>query len=369
MHSVLLMATRAEALAYPRGRIDLHVCSACGFIFNASFEPELQEYSGRYEETQSFSPTFRDFHRRLAQDLIERYDVRGKHVLEIGCGKGDFLGLVCQLGGNSGVGFDPAYVPERGPHPEGVDLRFYRETYPPSSGPVGAAPDFVCCKMTLEHVPNVRSFVAELRSSLPDDAGTTVFFQVPDAERVFRDVAFWDVYYEHCSYFTPDALTRLFESCGFIVAETWTDFDGQYLMLTATVSPGVEPRSRCESRADGSDDMLQAFATRATAEAAAWQSRLRAERERGGCACLWGGGSKAVAFLTALQDDLVAFAVDINPHRQGTYLPGSGLAVIGPDELKRLSPTLVIAMNANYVDEIAAELGALGCAAELVALG
>ena len=57
-NSCILLETRAEALAYPRGDIRLAFCPNCGFVFNAAFDQRLTEYSGRYEETQGFSPTF-----------------------------------------------------------------------------------------------------------------------------------------------------------------------------------------------------------------------------------------------------------------------------------------------------------------------
>jgi hypothetical protein len=107
VHSVLLLPTREEAITYPRGDIRLGFCRACGFISNTAFDPSLHEYSERYEETQGYSPTFNAFARRLAEHLIERYDLHGKDIIEIGCGKGEFITLLCDLGGNRGIGIDP----------------------------------------------------------------------------------------------------------------------------------------------------------------------------------------------------------------------------------------------------------------------
>jgi SAM-dependent methyltransferase len=385
------MDTREEAVTYPRGDIDLRHCPRCGFIFNAAFDASLHQYSERYEETQGFSPTFRTFHRRLAERLIERWDVRGKRILEIGCGKGEFLALLCELGDNSGVGFDPAFVPDRRPEAGDVELRFYSETYPPQSeaARVEPPPDFVCCKMTLEHIADVRTFVGQVRGALRAGSDSVVFFQVPDAGRVFREGAFWDVYYEHCSYFTSDSLVRLFEACGFEVVEAWTEYDAQYLMIAAVASAGASGGSTEAGDgsgypdAEGADDapvgrhggvadlapLLRAFAERVTGEVAWWRDRIETEIRGGGTVCLWGGGSKAVSFLSAIDCDLVAFAVDINPHKAGTYLPGSGVEVLAPDDLARRAPTLVIAMNPVYLDEIGADIRARGLSADLVALG
>ena len=105
VHSVLLMPTREAAVNYPRGDIVLGFCKTCGFISNVAFNPDMQEYSSRYEETQGFSPTFNTFHQNLASRLINRYNLHGKDIIEIGCGKGEFLTILCETGKNRGVGF------------------------------------------------------------------------------------------------------------------------------------------------------------------------------------------------------------------------------------------------------------------------
>ena len=88
----------------------LAVCANCGFIFNSAWDPQSTIYSDQYEETQGFSPTFNTFNRAIAEELVNSYDIRGKTVLEIGCGKGEFLSLICKLGGNRGIGYDPSGV-------------------------------------------------------------------------------------------------------------------------------------------------------------------------------------------------------------------------------------------------------------------
>jgi SAM-dependent methyltransferase len=109
----LLVEDRAQALNFSNGDIELAVCGGCGFIFNTAWDSERTIYSDQYEETQGFSPTFNTFNRAIAEELISSYDIRGKTVLEIGCGKGEFLSLICELGGNRGIGYDPSFVPAR----------------------------------------------------------------------------------------------------------------------------------------------------------------------------------------------------------------------------------------------------------------
>ena len=72
-----------------------------------------------------------------------------------------------------------------------------------------------------------------------------------------------------------------------------------------------------------------------------------------------------MAFLTTLGlEEGILGAVDINPHKQGTFLAGTGLPIISPSELKDSSPDSVIVMNPIYDEEIRADLQFLGAFGE-----
>ena len=100
-----------------------------------------------------------------------------------------------------------------------------------------------------------------------------------------------------------------------------------------------------------------------------WRRRVQDAVELGPVV-LWGSGSKAVAFLAAVHpvSEAVEHVVDINPHRHGFYMPGTGQQILSPDELVTVAPRTVIAMNPVYRQEIAADLEARGIEADLVTL-
>jgi SAM-dependent methyltransferase len=364
-NSCLLFETEAEARAWPRGRIVLGFCSACGFIYNMAFEQSSTEYSGRYEETQGFSPTFSKFHRDLAARFLERYDLRGKRVLELGCGKGEFLLLLAELGNVTGIGVDPSARQDRIEHsPYAGRVTLYPEYYGPAHSGIEA--DAVVCKMTLEHIPDVAEFVSRLRRNLSDAAPVPVFFQIPEAERILIDCGFEDVYYEHCSYFSKTSLAWMFERCGFKVLSLGTEYGGQYLTIEAVPARGGVDTSADTARLA---ELVASFSERVERLKAEWRERVREARGQGKRVVLWGSGSKAVSFLTSLGlNEEVSAAVDINPYRQGHYMPTTAHRIIAPEALLEISPGLVIAMNRMYTDEITDSVRKLGLGAEVVAL-
>ncbi len=362
-NSALLLDTREEAVSLPVGQIRLSFCGTCGHVFNAAFKQALAEYSGRYESTQGYSAVFNSFHRRLADDMIDRFDLHDREVIEIGCGNGEFLVMLCERGGNRGVGFDPAYQPGRVPIPEDTHVTFVADFYGDEYTDHSA--DFVVCKMTLEHIIDTRQFVTDLRKAIGDRPDTHVCFQIPNADYVIGDQAFWDVYYEHCQYFSPGSLAHLFRSCGFEVDDLWTDYDDQYLVIAAR--PSVEPtgkkalpRQPAEKDVSLLADEVQRFRLDVPVRLDVWRRRISDAATSGRRIVLWGGGSKAVAFLTTLGiGDEILGAVDINPNKQGTYLARTGHRVIGPDELASIRPDEVIVMNPIYLEEIRAQLHAM----------
>jgi hypothetical protein len=100
---------------------------------------------------------------------------------------------------------------------------------------------------------------------------------------------------------------------------------------------------------------------------ATWRHRLVTAAAAGKRIVLWGSGSKAVSFLTTLGIvGEVAAAVDINPFRQGHFMPATAHPIIGPQEAAALSPDLVIIMNPVYRDEISEVLQSHGCSSQLV---
>jgi cyclopropane fatty-acyl-phospholipid synthase-like methyltransferase len=289
-------------------------------------------------------------------------------VLEIGSGKGEFLALVCELGGNRGVGIDPAFVEERLASSAADRMRFVKDLYGERYADLEA--DAIVCRHTLEHIGPVGEFMRLVRRTASQRPAPVVLFELPDVGRVLREGAFWDVYYEHCSYFSPGSLARLFRASGFDVDELSLAYDDQYILIGGR--PAESPRTRAHALEETVDELagdVAHFRSSLEATARRWRDRIAAERADGRRTVIWGAGSKGVAFLVTLGvgDDVEA-AVDINPFKQGMYLAGTGHEVRAPEELVAAPPDLVVVMNAIYLDEVRAQLHGLGLSAEVVAV-
>lgn len=383
-----LAPTREQAVAAPRGDIDLAHCNSCGLIFNAAFDPAKIHYDAVYENALHFSPQFREYAEALAQSLVLDFELRGKRIVELGCGDGSFLSRLCQLGGNEGVGFDPAFDPARAAIPPGVNVRFVRELY--TSNTNLPAPDFISCRHVLEHIARPVDFLRDLRRVLAANPNAAVFFEVPDASYMLEREAIWDVIYEHCNYFTPAAITRSFELAGFEPLGTASVFGGQFLTMRArAASQGSSPSAKTATpraalgrngenatipvaqRGATQADIQDRFATLHRAKVERWRGVLSGLASRGQRAILWGAGSKGVTFLNTFarelsQHPVLQHAVDLNPRKQGCFVMGSGVEIVAPEALRTIRPSAVIIMNPIYEREIRTQLATLGIQADML---
>jgi hypothetical protein len=365
-NSCILLQSKEEALNYPEGEISLGYCTHCSFISNLAFDPALTEYSQRYEETQGFSNTFNTFQKELGYKLVKRYQLFNKHILEIGCGKGEFISLICEIGNNHGTGFDPAYVEERNPNKPLNKVNFIKDFYSGKYAHIKA--DFIICKMTLEHIPNPYEFAYMIRQSIADQLESVVFFQVPDVTRIIREGAFEDIYYEHCSYFCPNSISYLFQKSSFEVINCTTAYMDQYVMIEAKPSADNSSHSNLyKCKLDEIAHWIKNFKDRYEQKLKAWRKEIENTIKNYQKIVLWGSGSKAVSFLTSLGiTNEVEYVVDINPHKHGYFIAGTGQKIIGPDDLSKYKPDKIIIMNPIYYNEILSELSRQNLNAELI---
>ena len=359
----VLWPDEARAVNAPRGLLRLSICPRCSHIYNEAFDPALLDYSPAYENSLHHSAHFSGYAEQLAHNLVARYAIRDRFVVDVGCGRGDFLRLLCRIGGNRGRGYDRSCPLDAADAPEQADVTFVAEFF---SRTIVLPPiDLLCCRQVLEHIADPVAFLTEIVASPAVTDDTVLFFEMPNAAYTFEDDGIWDLIYEHCSYFTARSLVALFERCGLEVIATRDLYSGQYLGIEARMAPGA--RAVRSERPASADVEAAPFTARYHRKMSHWResvSRWAADGER---IVIWGAGSKGVSFLDALQPSPVAYAVDLNPNKWGRFLPGSGTEVVAPEFLSEYRPGRVILMNSVYMSEVKDLLRNLGLSPALVA--
>ena len=136
------------------GSIDLGVCEVCAFIQNSAFDQGDIDYTKPYEDSQAASPTFRAFAIETARMLDERFSLQNKRIFEVGCGKAEWLALVCRDLNSHGLAIDPAYVPGRAEAADEARLEVIVDFFDESKTDLTG--DLVVCRHTLEHIRDAR---------------------------------------------------------------------------------------------------------------------------------------------------------------------------------------------------------------------
>lgn len=349
----VLHETREQALRTERAVMQLVSCLQCGFIHNAAFEPEKVHYGPHYGNPLSASPHFCRYATGIAEELIQRYRLHDQEIIEIGCGDGYFLGLLCDIGRNRGIGFDPSYDPHGAlPDRDASDVRIVADTY--SQRHAQYHPAMVCCRHVLEHIHDPLGFLLELRRTLDAQKECIVFFEVPDARHTFLRGAVWDILYEHCNYFTSESLRWVFERAGFQVIRIDERYASQFLTIEARPSSVTKEHEGQTGEPTNMQNQLADFQSLFRDIVNSWQARIAAWQEHCRRIVLWGAGTKGVTLLNVLglSHERLEHVVDVHPGKQGKFVPGTGQEIIAPESLAVHQPDTVVVMNPLYLQEI-----------------
>jgi SAM-dependent methyltransferase len=358
--------SREEAARAAMAPFRLAGCGRCGHTFNIAFEPGRVEYAPSYDSSQHFSATFHAYADELVTRLVDTYGLRGATVVDVGCGKGDLLKLLCRAGRNRGFGFDTSY--DGDPEPaDAPGTRFEGGLFDVDRARE-LRPSLVSCRHVLEHVPDPVAFLGELAKCLATSPDGVLYIEVPNGQRQLHGSLLWDYIYEHYSYFSPDSLRLALESAGLEVLRLETGFGGQFLCADARLRTTGETLAAYPPSSGSGEALLEA-APRFMALLEAWRRWAEALPSDAGTTVLWGAGSKGVTFVNLL--DLfvpgpVERIVDQNPGKHGRFVARTGQEIIAPEALLSGDVSTVLVMNPIYTDEISRWLEAHGVDARVI---
>ena len=341
----------------PTGEFELRVCNACGFAFNATFDPRRLSYDENYNNAVP-SGIFDRYYEQIATMLFERFSLDNKAVVDVGCGKGGFLKTLCRkFPSVRGIGIDPSYEPDG--DESGSNAQFIQDIFKEEH--VKDQPGLIICRHVLEHIQSPVSFLGSIRHSGLVKARTPFFLEVPDLSWIVQNRAFWDFCYEHCNYFTEESFANTLRRADFRVESTQSAFGEQYLWAFGTIESDIQ------AIPSPSPDLVETLASYARAEADLIKSsreRLESLRSDGSALVVWGMSTKGVVLCNLIDREtgLFDYCVDINAEKSGAFVPHTGHQINSPEILKEqgVSKAVIIVMNPNYLAEISSTCQSIG---------
>jgi SAM-dependent methyltransferase len=342
------------------------VCSQCFLVQLEEFESPEQIFSDDYAYYSSYSSSWLDHSRAYVEMAVGRFGLGPEsRVVEIASNDGYLLQFFVERGVPS-LGIEPAANVAAAAQERGVEtlVRFFGTETAREVAEAGKA-DLIVGNNVLAHVPDLNDFVAGIAELLAPDG--TVTMEFPHLLRLISNREWDTIYHEHFSYFSWLTVRRVFAAHGmrlYDVEEISTH--GGSLRIYGCHADADRPDSesgadleRCEREAGL--DLLETyleFEPRVREHKWAIVEFLVGERRAGHRIAAYGAPAKGNTLLNycGVRTDLIEFTADMNPAKQGRFLPGTHIPIFAPDHIRSEQPDLVLILPWNIRAEIAEQL-------------
>lgn len=320
----------ADSLASEKG-IDLDVCQCmqCGLI---QLGNDPVPYYRKVIRAAAFSEEMKAFRKQQFIDLIQKYSLAGKKVVEIGCGRGEYLSIMQQAGADAygleqsveavqickqnGLQVSQGFVENREQHiPGGLFDAFFMLNF-------------------LEHLPDPNTTLMGICNNLKEDAIGII--EVPNFDMMLQNNFFAEFIPDHLFYFTKNTLSTTLNKNGFEVIacdDIWHNYIISMIVKKRKKLDVAGFRRSQKKLQKQFADYFVGFKNKKIA--------------------VWGAGHQALALITLLNlTDKIKYVVDSATFKQNKYTPATHLPIVAPDMLNSDPVDAIIVMAASYSDEV-----------------
>jgi len=293
----------------------------------------------------------------LINGLINRHQLNNKTILEVACGKGHFLVALCEAGDNRGIGIDPSFEKVDDLEYDSMQITYINDYYSAAYSDVKV--DFIVCRHLIDELERPVDFLKLMKQNLKQNPRSAIYLEIPNALKTFSSSLIWNIGYAKRSWFSPYSITYLLQLAGYKNIRIEEFLDGDYLGIEAFPAFSAEPTG--EIKIEKIFQQFETFSHAYRSGTIEWQQKLDAWNEKKFKLALWGAGMRGINFLSHFPNlSNLALVIDINPLRQGKFLPKSGFQVSAPEALKEQKVDIILISNATYQNEIMAQAKALG---------
>jgi SAM-dependent methyltransferase len=320
-----------EELASDTGiEFNVRQCLSCETL---QLDCEPVEYYRDVIRAMPVKGVFASLKLELFKDFARKFSLEGKHLIEVGCGKGDFIQLFSsqsiKITGIEHSSSSVLAAQSRGLDViEGfVDSFESRAPNPPYDG-------FLSINF-LEHQPDPCGMLAGIYNSLaPDGVG---LITVPSFDHILRYNAYYEFIRDHLLYFTETTLRRMLETNGFDIIET-------DLFNEDTIYAYVKKRPVVA---------LSGLANNYMKLRSELNTLIDGLKRQGRRVAIWGASHQGFTIIACAGiGEKIEYIIDSAEFKQGKYSPASHIEIVSPAEaLSRAANAIIIAAPA-YTKEI-----------------
>lgn len=310
--------------------LELFQCPSCGhyqlFCQPVKYWKEVLTAAG-------LSAEMRNFRKEQFANWVDQYKLRGKEIMEIGCGEGQFLDLLSEAGVIA-FGLEAGTNQVQRGQQAGREIQQGHPLDPGCLSP-STLDGFLCINF-LEHATNPIDLLRSIFLACKPDAVGIV--EVPNFQKDIDEQKSYNLIKDHLSYFTARTLSVAVGLSGFellSIREVWHGDDIEAIVRVPYPTPCIKWASGTPI-VRGLSNLL--------------------DMEKGRVA-IWGASHQALTLIGIIRPNNVICIADSAEFKQGKVDPVCGIPIVSPDDMIASHPDLVIIIAASYSKEVARLLG------------
>ena len=306
-------------------------CSKCGLV---QFDCEPVSYYRDVIRAGGYTTTMAELRREQYCRFIQNYNLKGKKIIEIGCGQGEFLEILTEFPVKA-YGIENNLELVRKAQKKG--LHVWQGFAESADVHIDGAPfDAFLSFNFLEHQPDPNAMMQCIYQNLSEDGVGLV--TVPSFEYILENDGFYELLRDHIANYTEETLRFLMNKNGFVVLESMR-INRDTLAMTIRKRPKTDVRGLKENLNKLAQQMKSFIETRNAQQKSV---------------AIWGASHQGfTAAATMGIHNKIRYIVDSAPFKQGKYAPASHVPIVSPDHFFQDPVDCILIIAPGYTDEIA----------------
>jgi hypothetical protein len=344
------------------------VCEHCWLTQTEDFAKANELFDAEYAYFSGFSNSWHEHCKLFVASMVARFNLTGdSQVVEIAANDGCLLQYV-KSRNIPCTGVEPTASTAAAARAKGIPIveDFFGLRLAKELVAQGKQADLAAANNVLAHVPDINDFVAGFAILIKPLGVAT--FEFPHLLHLVAENQFDTIYHEHFSYLSLTAVNSIFEANGLSVfdVEEHSTHGGSLRVFAQRSDTGQQARN---ARVDKllqrealagmlSVNYYTSFQAKADQVKNDFLAFLLEAKRQGKTVAAYGAAAKGSTLInyTGIRPDLISFVVDKNPAKQGKYMPGSRIPIVGETRLQQEKPDYVVILPWNLKAEVMLQL-------------
>jgi 2-polyprenyl-3-methyl-5-hydroxy-6-metoxy-1,4-benzoquinol methylase len=310
--------------------LKVYQCSGCGVVQLIN-EPVF--YYKEVIRSSSFSKEMINFRKKQFDKFINKYNLKAKKIIEIGCGKGEYLSIVSKFDIKA---YGLEYSLQSVEYCRKKGLNVFRGFIDNSNYVIKNSPFNAFYILSfLEHIPQPNIFLRGLYNNLTDEAIGII--EVPNFNMILKEKLFSEFIRDHIFYFTKSTLSTTLAINGFDIIECKEIWHNYIISAIVKKRKKLDISDFCNFKnklIKQIEDFLTKFKDKKVA--------------------VWGAGHQAFTILSLIKTRKnIEYIIDSATFKQQKFSPATHIPIVSPDTLNSKPADAIIIMAGSYSDEIA----------------